>query len=116
MLFRSVRGIFFIGFPLHPAGRPAVARASHLADVALPMLFLQGTRDELAGLDLLRPVMERLGERATLETFEHADHSFHVPARSGRNDGEVMQALLDSIARWIRRTAGSLPAPRYRSP
>ncbi len=112
----GVLGLVFIGFPLHPAGKPADERAAHLADVTIPMLFLQGTRDELAGLDLLRPVVERLGERATLETFEHADHSFHVPARSGRNDVEVMQALLDSIARWIRRTAGSLPAPRYRSP
>ena len=112
----GVHGLVFIGFPLHPAGKPADERAAHLDTVTIPMLFLQGTRDELAGLDLLRPVMERLGERATLETFEHADHSFHVPARSGRNDGEVMQALLDSIARWIRRTAGSLPAPRYRSP
>ena len=96
-----VRGIFFIGFPLHPAGRPAVARASHLADVALPMLFLQGTRDELAELPLLQPVVEQLGERAQLELLEHADHAFHVPARSGRTDAQTLADLLDRLSGWM---------------
>jgi len=98
----DVRGLVFFGFPLHPAGKPSDERAVHLADVKVPMLFLQGTRDELADLSLLRPVVVRLGERATLATFEHADHSFHVPARSGRNDAEVMEALLDAMAEWMK--------------
>ncbi len=78
----NVRGLVFVGFPLHPAGKPADERAQHLQQVALPMLFLQGTRDELADLGLLRPVIQRLGERATLELFDEADHAFHVPART----------------------------------
>ena len=97
----GVRGLVFLGFPLHAAGKPSDERAAHLADVRIPMLFLQGTRDDLAHLDLLRPVVERLGKRATLETFEEADHSFHVPARTGRKDPEVMADLLDRLARWI---------------
>jgi uncharacterized protein len=97
----GVRGLAFLGFPLHPAGRPADERAQHLFDVRLPMLFLQGTRDDLADLSLLRPLVERLGARARLELFEDADHSFHVPARSGRSDAEVRGALLDGLARWI---------------
>jgi uncharacterized protein len=98
---RGVRGLAFLGFPLHPAGRPADERAQHLFDVRLPMLFLQGTRDDLADLSLLRPLVERLGARARLELFEDADHSFHVPARSGRSDAELRGALLDVLARWI---------------
>ena len=97
----GVRGLVFLGFPLHAAGKPSDERAAHLAGVRVPMLFLQGTRDDLAQLDLLRPVVERLGNRATLETFEDADHSFHVPARTGRKDAEVMADLLDRLARWI---------------
>ena len=97
----GVRGLAFLGFPLHPAGRPADERAQHLFEVQLPLLFLQGTRDELADLALLRPLVERLGARARLELFEGADHSFHVPARSGRSDAEVRGALLDALARWI---------------
>jgi hypothetical protein len=97
----GVRGLVFLGFPLHAAGKPSDERAAHLADVKVPMLFLQGTRDDLAHLDLLRPVVERLGKSATLETFEEADHSFHVPARTGRKDAEVMADLLDRLARWI---------------
>ena len=76
-------------------------RAAHLADVTIPMLFLQGTRDALASLELLRPVVAGLGARATLAVFEHADHAFHVPARSGRTDTEVMEALLDAAAAWM---------------
>ena len=93
----------FFGFPLHPAGKPSDERAKHLAGVAIPMLFLQGTRDELAHPELLRPVIHALGERATLELFQDADHSFHVPARTGRKDAEVRAEVLDALARWIDR-------------
>ena len=96
-----VRGLVFLGFPLHPAGKPSDERAAHLANIAVPMLFLQGTRDDLAQLALLRPMVECLGDRATLALFEHADHSFHVPARSGLKDAEVMTELLETLARWI---------------
>src|SRR5207244_1482266 len=85
----GVRGLVFLGFPLHPAGRPSDERAKHLFEVQIPMLFLQGTRDGLADLNLLEPLCKRLGSRATLKPFEGADHSFHVPARSGRKDSEV---------------------------
>ena len=97
----GVCGLVFLGFPLHPAGKPSDQRASHLREVAIPMLFLQGTRDELAHLPLLQPVTKALGRLATLTLFEHADHSFHVPVRSGRTDGEVMRELLDGLAAWI---------------
>jgi uncharacterized protein len=97
----GVQGLVFIGFPLHPAGKPSVERAAHLADVKVPMLFLQGSRDDLAYLDLLRPQVEALGKRATLEVFDDADHSFHVPARTGMKDSEVMAAMLYAIARWV---------------
>jgi predicted alpha/beta-hydrolase family hydrolase len=97
----AVRGLAFLGFPLHPAGRPGDARAAHLAEVQLPMLFLQGTRDALADLSRLQGVIGRLGPRATLCRFEGADHSFHVPARSGRTDADVLQALLDALVGWI---------------
>ena len=96
-----VRGLVFLGFPLHPAGKPSDERAAHLANIAVPMLFLQGTHDDLAQLALLRPMVECLGDRATLALFEHADHSFHVPARSGLKDAEVMTELLETLARWI---------------
>jgi predicted alpha/beta-hydrolase family hydrolase len=97
----DVRGLVFLGFPLHPAGKPSDERAAHLADVAVPMLFLQGTRDELANLDLLQPLVARLGTRATLATFADADHSFHVPARTGRKDAQVLADLLDRAAGWM---------------
>jgi predicted alpha/beta-hydrolase family hydrolase len=97
----GVRGLIFLGFPLHPAGRPSAERGKHLFDVLVPMLFLQGTRDTLAELELLRPLVERLGERATLRLFGEADHSFHVPARSGRRDPEVRREMLDALAAWI---------------
>jgi predicted alpha/beta-hydrolase family hydrolase len=97
----GVRGLVFFGFPLHAAGKPGDERAAHLLDVKIPMLFLQGSRDALADLSLLRPVARRLGDRATLEIVEEADHSFHVPARTGRKDAEVMKDLLDRAARWI---------------
>ena len=104
-LLPGVRGVVFLGFPLHPAGKPSDERASHLANVQVPMLFLQGTRDDLANLALLRPVVERLGSRASLMLFDDADHSFHVPARSGRKDGDVLASLADAIAAWIDTTA-----------
>jgi uncharacterized protein len=99
----NVRGLAFFGFPLHPAGKPASDRADHLADVRVPMLFLQGTKDKLAELNLLKPVVDRLGTTATLHLVEGADHSFHVPARSGRNDREVMDDILDAFAAWSKR-------------
>lgn len=102
----GVRGLVFVGFPLHPAGKPAIERAEHLDRVAVPMLFLQGTRDELAELPLLRGVCSRLGERVTLVTFDDADHAFHVRASSGSNDAAVMTRLLDEGAAWIRALAG----------
>jgi len=100
MPLAGVRGLGFFGFPLHPAGKPSQERADHLADVHVPMLFLQGARDKLAELNLLEPVVDRLGESATLHLVEGADHSFHVPARSGRNDREVMAEILDAFAAW----------------
>ena len=97
----GVKGLAFLGFPLHPAGKPSDKRATHLFDIAIPMLFLQGTRDSLADLPLLRALTEKLGSRVTLNLFEHADHSFHVPVRSGKNDRIVMDEMLDVLAAWI---------------
>jgi predicted alpha/beta-hydrolase family hydrolase len=99
----GVRGLVFVGFPLHPAGKPSSTRAEHLAAVSIPMLFLQGTRDELAALDLLEPVVSGFGARAQLEICDDADHSFHVRARSGRNDAQVIAELARTIAEWARR-------------
>lgn len=97
----GVRGLVFFGFPLHPAGRPSTGRAEHLAEVGLPMLFLQGTRDGLADLGLLAPIIERLTPPATLHVVEGADHGFHVLVRSGRTDEEVADEIADHAARWI---------------
>jgi predicted alpha/beta-hydrolase family hydrolase len=97
----GVRGLVFLGFPLHPAGKPSDERAAHLSDVAVPMLFLQGTRDELADLALLKPLVKHLGSRATLQLYDDADHSFHVPARTGRKDARVLEEVLDAMAKWI---------------
>jgi predicted alpha/beta-hydrolase family hydrolase len=96
-----VVGLAFLGFPLHAAGRPSDDRAAHLLDVRVPMLFLQGTRDALADLSLLEPLVTRLGAVATLRRFADADHSFHVPARSGQTDEQVRHELLDVLAAWI---------------
>jgi len=98
----GVRGLAFLGFPLHPPNRPADTRAAHLSDVQLPMLFLQGTRDDLADLALMRGVCERLGARATLHVVDEADHSFHVPKRSGRSAEDVVLALAQTLAAWAR--------------
>jgi len=97
----GVRGLVFLGFPLHPAGQPSTERAKHLFDVQIPMLFLQGTRDDLAHLPLVETLCKELGPRATLKLFQGANHSFHVPARTGRKDPEVLAELLDSLAGWI---------------
>lgn len=99
----NVRGLIFLGFPLHPAGKPSIDRAKHLADVKIPMLFVQGTRDDLAHLDLLRPILNSLGALATLHLLKEADHSFHVLARSGRKDAEVNDEACDAIAQWCAK-------------
>lgn len=96
-----VRGLVFFGFPLHPAGRPSTARADHLFQVKIPMLFIQGSRDRLADLTLLEPLCHELGTRATLEVIEHADHSFHVPVRSGRTDAETEIQITGRVATWV---------------
>jgi len=106
----GVKGLAFLGFPLHPAGKPSVERAAHLDDVKIPMLFLQGTRDELAQLDLLQPLIDCLGARATLKLLQDADHSFHVPARTGRKDAEVRAEMLDALATWIELGASARAA------
>jgi predicted alpha/beta-hydrolase family hydrolase len=97
----GVGGLVFFAFPLHLAGKPSEERAAHLSDIAVPMLFLQGTKDALAELGLLRRVVERLGEQSKLVLAEDADHSFHVPARTGRKDAEVLAGLLDTAAAWM---------------
>jgi predicted alpha/beta-hydrolase family hydrolase len=104
----GVKGLVFFGFPLHPAGKPSDERASHLSDVAVPMLFLQGARDALAETGLLKGVVKRLGKRATLHLVPEADHSFHVPVRSGRTDAEVMEEMLDVVVGWSGRVVSLL--------
>jgi predicted alpha/beta-hydrolase family hydrolase len=101
----GVRGLVFVGFPLHPPGKPSNERAKHLFELTIPLLFLQGTRDDFAELPLLEPLCEDLGARATLKLFQEADHSFHVPVRSGRKDSAVRDEMLDTIAEWIDRVA-----------
>src|SRR5216684_5507236 len=102
----GVRGLAFLGFPLHPVGKPSDARARHLSDLHVPMLFVQGTRDKLAELPLIEPVVRRLGTSASLHLVQEADHSFHVPARSGRNDRDALREVLDTLSGWIGTTAG----------
>ena len=97
----GVRGLVFFGFPLHPAGKPSSERAAHLAQVSIPMLFVQGTRDALADLALLQGVLHSLGERAQLQLVADADHAFHVPAKTGRKDAEVLGATLAEAAAWM---------------
>jgi predicted alpha/beta-hydrolase family hydrolase len=99
----GVRGLVLFAFPLHPAGKPSTERAAHLADVAVPMLILQGSRDALADLTLLRETIAALGPRATLQLAQDADHSFQVPAKSGRKDPEVLAEILDAAAAWMTR-------------
>ena len=116
----GVEGIAFFGFPLHSAGKPATQRGDHLAKVRLPMLFLQGTRDKLAELELLRPLCQSLGDRATLHVVEGADHSFQVLKRSGRRPEEVLQELAQTVAAWSSRLderrsreGPRIPGPRF---
>jgi predicted alpha/beta-hydrolase family hydrolase len=99
----GVRGLVFLGFPLHQPGRPSDERGRHLSEVLVPMLFLQGTRDDFASQPLLRPLIESLGARATLELVEDADHSFHVRARTGRRDEEALAGMLDALTAWIEK-------------
>lgn len=101
-LLEGVRGIVFFGFPLHPPKQPATKRAEHLANVNVPMLFLQGTRDDLADLKLLRPICKKLGKRVTMNVIETADHSFHVLKKSGRSDEEVLRELAETTAGWAK--------------
>lgn len=102
-LLGSVKGLVFFGFPLHPPNRPSTKRAEHLAKVSVPMLFLQGTRDTLADLTLLRPVCAKLGSRATLHIIPEADHSFHVLKKSGKTDADVMTELAQTTAAWTNK-------------
>jgi len=97
----QVRGLIFLGFPLHPAKKPSQERAEHLAQISCPLLFLQGTRDELADVARMQTVVQRLGQRAALQLFDDADHSFHVRARSGRTDQQVLDSMLDAIVAWL---------------
>jgi predicted alpha/beta-hydrolase family hydrolase len=106
----SVRGLVFFGFPLHPAGKPSVERADHLERVELPMLFLQGSRDRLAELELLRPICERLADRAELHIVPGADHSFHLPRGCGRTDHEALEELAQTVDGWASRLAQPPPA------
>jgi len=103
----GVRGLAFVGFPLHPAGKPGVERARHLADVTIPMLFLQGTRDALAELPLLKAVVEPLAPRATLHLVDDADHSFHVRASSGRKDADVVVEMARTLSEWFLAAGGA---------
>jgi len=98
-----VKGIVLVGFPLHPAGKPSTGRAAHLADVKLPMLFLQGTRDALADLELITQTTASLGKTASLHIVDGADHAFHVLVRSGRTDAEVRDELCDAMAAWMTK-------------
>jgi predicted alpha/beta-hydrolase family hydrolase len=101
----GVRGIAFLGFPLHPAGKPGIERAEHLARIQVPMLFVSGDHDALAELGLLEPVVNSLGERATLRLVAHADHSLKVPAKSGRTPADAEAEALDAMAEWMLRLA-----------
>nr|WP_294507998.1 alpha/beta family hydrolase [uncultured Rhodopila sp.] len=107
----GIGGLIFLGFPLHPAKKPSDDRGAHLAAVRIPMLFLQGTRDALADPALLLPLVKRLGGIATLSAIEQADHSFHVPVRSGGTDTAVLAALCDTITAWIAEVPGSAESP-----
>ena len=97
----GLRGLVFVGFPLHTAGKPADDRGQHLFEVRLPMLFLQGTRDELAALDRLRPLLDRIGRQATLALFNDADHAFHVRVNSGTTDARTMATMVETTADWM---------------
>ena len=113
----GVHGLAFLGFPLHPSGRPSDERANHLFDVRIPMMFIQGSRDQLADLSLLQSVIGRLGTRAILRLFQGADHSFHVPARGGRSDSEIMAEIAAALTGWIEVVlSGAKRKPENASP
>ena len=99
----NIRGLCFLGFPLHSPKKISATRADHLSSIRIPMLFVQGTHDALAGLELMASVTANLGDAATLKLIDSADHSFHVPVRSGRTDSDVMQEVLDAIAKWAAK-------------
>ena len=101
----GLRGLAFLGFPLHPAGKPAIERAQHLSRVQVPMLFVSGERDALAEMDLLTPVVAGLGDRASLHVIADADHSLKVPAKSGRTSADAEAEALDAIAEWMRASS-----------
>jgi predicted alpha/beta-hydrolase family hydrolase len=103
----GVQGLVFFGFPLHPAGKPSIERAKHLSDVHVPMLFFQGSRDKLAETALIHEVVKALGASATLYEIDGADHSLHVPAKSGRRDADVLNDALDAMAQWLASIAGN---------
>lgn len=105
-LLAGVVGLVFLGFPLHPAGKPSITRAEHLKDVHVPMLFVQGTRDKLAELALLRGVLKGLRPRGTLSPVDGADHGFHVPVRSGHTDREIVAEIALAVSEWIERLEG----------
>ena len=108
----GVRGLVFFAFPQHPPGKPGVERAGHLADITVPQLFLQGSNDEFAKLDLLQATVAGLGDRAALKLVEAADHSFHVPAKSGRKDADVLGEFLDAARDWMLAVTATPRAPR----
>ena len=99
----GVRGIIFLGFPLHPPDKPSITRTEHLSDVNIPMLFIQGTRDKLSTTKLLRAITKKLSRVATVHMIAQADHAFHITVRSGRTDAEVMSDLMDAFTGWIDR-------------
>ena len=111
----GVRGLAFFGYPLHPPDKPSIDRAAHLSKIKIPMLFLQGTRDNLADLTLLRPLVGELENLATLKVLEGADHSFHVLKRSGRTDEEVKREMIDSFMSWSENLSSEFPSARIRS-
>ena len=98
----EIQGLVFFGFPLHPPGKPSAERGAHLDDVRVPMVFLQGTRDEFATSSLLQSLIKRLGSRATLGLFQDANHSFHIPARTGRTDAQIRAELAVTVAQWMK--------------
>lgn len=102
-MLEGVGGLIFFGFPLHPPSTPGTKRGDHLAQVPIPMLFLQGTRDNFADLTLLRPICDKLGERATLHIVDSADHSFHVLKRSGKDDAQVLDELAQTAVLWAKQ-------------
>jgi predicted alpha/beta-hydrolase family hydrolase len=107
----GIAGLVFFGFPLHPAGKPSVERAAHLSDVHVPMLFIQGTHDKLAEPALMNGVVNKLGSNATLHEIDSADHSLHVPARSGRRDADVLNEALAAMAHWLAAISGDHAQP-----